>query len=199
MSERHKLWGRLTSLLWMAIGLWLTGSAFAEGPGLMNFQAVLKRGEQWVTSHGVQVCFSFYSVPTGGEALYKECDIVDVKDGLYSTYIGDNPLQGYPYTKLADALHALSSNAWLGVAIDGGAELSPRQRVTAAPYVIAGGTSKPVFSVTQSYCYAVGTTQSMDVVKANRVVVKGEARFEQGISYVAPLGDLSMGVFTNRP
>lgn len=29
--------------------------------------------------------------------------------------------------------------------------------------------------------------------------VAGEGRFEQGISFVAPLGDLSMGVYTNRP
>jgi hypothetical protein len=34
---------------------------------------------------------------------------------------------------------------------------------------------------------------------ANTLTVAGAARFENGISFVAPAGDLSMGSFTNRP
>lgn len=187
----------LVTFSW-AMALFATSRCAAEGPELMSFQAYLKRGGKWVTTNGVPVCFSFYGSPTGGQVLYRECDIVEIKDGLYSTHIGDNPAPGHPYGRLSDVLRAVSTNAWLGISVGGSEEFVPRQRISAAAYVIAA-ESDLSFSVTKSYTYAAGTTQSMDVVTANRLLVYGEASFAQGIRYLAPLGDLSMGSFTNRP
>ena len=197
MRAKRWVW-ELVVTLSCIVGFLAPRHCDAQGPEIMSFQAHLKQGGRWVTTNGVTICFSLYGTPTGGNVLYRECDVVNVREGLYSTHIGDNPAPGYPYSRLADALRAVATNAWLGISVGGSEEFVPRQRITAAPYVIAG-RSDATFSTTNSYVYSPGTTQSMDVVRANRLIVYGEASFAQGIQYLHPQGDLSMGIFTNRP
>ena len=157
----------------------------ADGPGMMNYQATVKSNGQWLTSNGMAVVFSIYAAPSGATALYRERDVVDVVDGLYSTHIGDNPEPGLACTNLTDALALAGSNSWLGVSLAGGAELVPRERLLAVPYVLAGAAAASTQSVVQ--CLSVSN------------LVAGTARFDRGIVHVEPMGDLSMGIYTNGP
>jgi hypothetical protein len=73
-----------------------------------------------------------YAVSSGGAALWQETQSsVPVTNGLFSVALG----QSVP----VDA-SILNGNArWLGISVNGNAELTPRIQITAAPYAITAG------------------------------------------------------------
>jgi hypothetical protein len=154
----------------------------ADGPATVNYQASVKRDGQFLSSNGLAVAFGVYAQPEGGPALYREDDTVVVEEGLYATILGDNPAPGLAYTNLSAVLAFAGSNAWLGVALAGGAELVPRERLHAAPFVL--NASAPA-------------AEAASLTVSN--LVAQTARFEQGIQFLRPGGDLLMGVYTNQP
>lgn len=110
------------------------GLAGAESTALMNYQGRLISGTN-LHNGSVNVTFSLYNSPTGGVLLYRETDTVSVVDGVYATVVGNNQSGGGAPT-WAGALWQAATSAWLGVAINAGAEFSPREPVVAAPYAV---------------------------------------------------------------
>ncbi|MFI5371463.1 MAG: hypothetical protein ACHQ52_07880 [Candidatus Eisenbacteria bacterium] len=70
--------------------------------------------------------FAIYATAVGGSPIYAQAESLQVTAGVYSTFLNT------PDTAWGDA-------RWVGVAIDGGAELVPRVAVGVVPYAIIAG------------------------------------------------------------
>ncbi|MFO7651573.1 MAG: tail fiber domain-containing protein [bacterium] len=71
------------------------------------------------------VSFRLYTVASGGTAFWNETQTVRTKSGLFSTLLGSVT----PIGSMPDA-----GNVYLGMAVSGGAELTPRLRLASSAY-----------------------------------------------------------------
>lgn len=93
------------------------------------------------------VIFSLYDVESGGAALWNESKTVSVKNGVFSTHLGD-------ITPLSISLFN-GQALWLGIKVESDAEATPRQVLAVVPYAISlvpgatisGDSGSPIFSV----------------------------------------------------
>ena len=97
----------------------------SEVPKTLNYQGVLTNADGTVVPDGnYLITFKIYSVSTGGTPLWQEAKTVTVSKGVFNTVLGHiTPLNldfSVPY--------------YLGISVGGGAELTPRVELTAAPY-----------------------------------------------------------------
>jgi hypothetical protein len=97
----------------------------AQIPQTMSYQGVLTDGAGTPVADGSHdLTFAIYTVASGGAAIWTETQTVQVTGGIFSVVLGE-----------LNALNiAFDSEYWLGVAVDGGSEFTPRQRLTAAAY-----------------------------------------------------------------
>jgi Chaperone of endosialidase len=115
----------LTVLLFILIAV-NVGQAQSSSANSISFQgALIGAGGQPLVNGNYNLTFKFYDVPTGGTALAtSNVPNVPVAGGLASTPIP------------VDAAWFNSQTRYLGIAINGGAELSPRVLITAMPYAM---------------------------------------------------------------
>ena len=133
----------------------------AAVPGMVNYQGRLVLGGALVNSNDMAVVLSIHTASGGGTLLYQENDTVDVVDGLFSTTLGDNSNGSGTQPTLTDALSAAGANAWLGIAVAGDPELTPRERILAAPYALVtdggvGTEQDPIWTNAQANGFTVG-------------------------------------------
>jgi len=103
---------------------------WADTPKTMSYQGVLTDDGGTVASDGTyQLTFSLYDAETTGNLEWTEThEAVAVTNGIFSVILGStDPLS-----------IGFDEEYWLGVSVDGGAELTPRTRLTAAPYSLGG-------------------------------------------------------------
>jgi hypothetical protein len=111
--------------------------ADATAPALINYQGRLVDGTSLVNGT-VELSLRLFTESVGGDILFEDSNTVVVVDGLYSTYIGDQP------TTTGTLVHALlASNVYLEVVVNGVA-LSPRERMVAVPYSVFALNSEMV-------------------------------------------------------
>ncbi|MBD3346503.1 MAG: hypothetical protein GF401_15725, partial [Chitinivibrionales bacterium] len=95
------------------------------------------------TDSSYRLTFSLYDGATGGTALWSESQTVATSKGAFSVHLGDTTDLALPFDK----------TYWLGIALDGSAELSPRVRLGTSGYAlranvadsaetVRGGTAK---------------------------------------------------------
>lgn len=94
-------------------------------PQTISYQGVLTDENGTVVADGsYNLSFNLYDALTGGTALWTENQSVAVSNGIFNAILGSvNPL-----TLTFDIQY------WLGVSVEGGAELSPRIQLTSSPY-----------------------------------------------------------------
>ena len=73
----------------------------------------------------VVVTFSLYAAPSGGSPLWSESQSITPVNGLYSAVLGQ--VSAFPAGLFTQPL-------WIGVAIAGNAEMTPRQPLSSVPY-----------------------------------------------------------------
>ncbi len=95
-------------------------------PDYINYQGRLLNGTN-LYSGPVEMAFRLFNTETGGSPQYEESNTVDVVDGLYSTWIGDNSIWG----SLGVALN--SGTVWVEVVVNG-TTLAPRERLQSVAY-----------------------------------------------------------------
>ncbi len=101
--------------------------AMADVPREMTFQGRLSGNG----TGPVDIEVRFYDAETGGNLLWSETHpSVARPEGLFTINIGSQTTGGIP----AAALPSATDEVWLSVSVNQGAELTPRQRVTAAAY-----------------------------------------------------------------
>ncbi len=108
-------------LMILAIAMLAALPVSAQIPNLMTYQGVLTDDMGVVVSDGsYNMTFRIYDVPSGGSPLWEETFGVNVSKGIFNTILG--------YTTPLDL--AFNEPVYLGLAIDGGAELTPRRLFT---------------------------------------------------------------------
>jgi hypothetical protein len=112
------------------------GTAGAQVPELINYQARLEIDGQFATTTGVDVVFRLYDMSSSGTLLYDETQTVDVVEGVYATDIGAS--NGVPGSLSAAIIG--NSEVWLETDVDG-QTLSPRERLVTVPYAMTAGTA----------------------------------------------------------
>jgi len=79
-----------------------------------------------------QVTFRLYTVPAGGSSFWNETQTVRTRGGLFATLLGSvAPIESVPS----------AGNLYLGMAVAGGAEMSPRLRLVGSAYSYLAGKS----------------------------------------------------------
>jgi hypothetical protein len=103
-------------------------TAVGQGvPQLINVQGKLTDAVGDPVADGpYSVLFSIYDVITGGTALWQETRTVTVSDGLFSISLGES-------TTIPPSLFD-NTDLWLGIKVETDPEMTPRQRLTTAPY-----------------------------------------------------------------
>ncbi len=94
-------------------------------PETINYQGVLTNADGSIVDDGdYDLTFAVYDVDTGGTALWEETQTLAVSDGIYTAVLGSVTALTLPFDE----------PYWLGMAVEGDPELTPRMELTAAPY-----------------------------------------------------------------
>ena len=123
---------RLRSWLPALIGIMiLTSAAAAEVPSTLSYQGVLADASGVAVADGQYIItFKLYDVGVGGEPLWTEVQSVEVSKGIFSVILGAVE----PFMLPFDVPY------WLGISVEGGAELEPRSVLTSAAYSLSAGS-----------------------------------------------------------
>src|SRR5262249_31923768 len=93
--------------------------ALGAAPSTISFQGRLldNTGSPATGTHNLK--FAIYTEPTGGVQLWEETQSVPLDDGFFSVSLGT-------VVPLPPAIFGSNGNLWLGMTVDGDAEMTPR-------------------------------------------------------------------------
>lgn len=137
------------STFWFGLFWLILGATSLHGQASLNIQGIIRKATGTILDDGTySMTFRIYTVSSGGSPLWSETqNNVDVASGVYGTLLGTvTPLE-IPFDR----------PYFLGVSVDGGAEISPRIRLTAAPYSLAHLGHNNVFP--SMGAVGIGTTE----------------------------------------
>lgn len=160
--------------------LLLCGTAHAQVPQTVSYQGILADTTRRPVPNGVYaLTISIYVAPVGGAALWSEVHpTVPVIGGLFDMTLGS----------ITPLMLPFNAPYYLGVSVNGGAEMTPRTAFTAAPYSYwskwaDSAKAVPVNSistgnivngaVTNQKLSAVGSTAGQVLVSAGDSVIWG--------------------------
>jgi len=116
-------------LLGTALLFFQVTSIYAQIPRAISYQGVLTNPDGTLIKDGNHILtLKLYPTATGGSVLYTESDNVTVVRGIFNVIIGSA-------TEIPSSL-TFDQAYFLGVAVDGGAELFPRTALSAVPYAL---------------------------------------------------------------
>ncbi len=150
--------------------------AVAQVPRTLSFQGKVVEGGTPVTGTR-NLTFRMYNVETGGTAFWEETHAgVDVTGGLFNVILGE-------ITTFESIGVEFLDQYWVGVSVGGGAEMTPRYKLTASPYAMADGhwyqDGTNLYSVPTGNV-GIGVTSPSD-----KFHVVGKSRFISGGDYPA--------------
>jgi len=146
-----------------ALLLLLAPPALAGFPPRIHHEGLLLDGDGLpMDEDEVSIRFTLYDAPADGAVLWAEDHDVSPVGGYYRVTFGVSRSLEAAFD--ADA-------AWLGISIDGAAELDPRHPLAAVPYAFVAGN-------------AVGDLTPRSVTVGGRLVVDGEG------NWVGPVGSI---------
>ncbi len=144
----------LTPIALFAIIVFAAAPLTAAVPQLISHQGLItdSSGDP-VADSTYTVTFTIYDAPTGGTNLWSSGpQPIATSNGLYGYLLGGNvPFPGDLFSAGADR--------WLGIQVDGDAEIVPRTNLTSAPYAIQAGNADIAQAVVAN---AIGTTEIAD-------------------------------------
>lgn len=128
-NRRSALWGLLAAALAAVLVLVPGTPALAGSPSTMSYQGVLTDNSGNMVADGpYSLTFRLYDVPTGGTAQWVETQTgVSVSKGGFSLILGSVTPLGLSFDQ----------QLYLGISVNGGAELVPRVPLTAAPHALS--------------------------------------------------------------
>ena len=124
----------------LAVALWSSARAQEEAPQAalaipttLNYQGYLREPDGSLTTGAYDITANIYNIATGGDPLYTTTlPGVTVRDGLFNLVLGDDP--SLPSSVFANA------PLYIGISLNGEAELIPRQRLHAVPWAFQAST-----------------------------------------------------------
>jgi len=122
-------------------------ASFAFGQTL-SIQGVIRDDTGVSIQGGYNIEFKLYTVETGGSSVWNETQNLTVTNGVYSALLGSiNSLVGLNY----------DIGYWLGIAIDGSEEMTPRTKLTLSPYAVMAGMNGTTNVFPQDGNVGIGT------------------------------------------
>lgn len=150
----------LILLALIAISTLTAASSTAQIPRTISFQGVLTNPDGTFVNDGTHaLTLTLYDALVGGASVHAETQDVRVERGVFNVLIG-GATGGLAPTLRFDRAY------FLGVAVDGGAELAPRVPLTAAPYALRAGVADVAASVLPGAAVAEPHTYRVDDVLA---------------------------------
>ena len=147
---------QLNILLVLLVVACLAATASADIPPYMSYQGVLRdSGGNVVPDGSYSVTFSFYEQESGGASIWTETQDVLVEGGMVNVSIG-----------VSEDLTAITFDVpyWLGISVEGEAELVPRTELTTAPYAgHAGYADSAAQADTADFAWSVGSASGWTV------------------------------------
>jgi len=122
---------RLTAALFLVALVCLSGAALADISPHMSYQGVLRDDLGDAVSDGTYgITFKLYEAASGGTEIWTEIQSVSVEGGIMNVLLGS-----------VTSLTTLSWEVpyWLGITIEGEAELAPRTELTTVAYAAHAG------------------------------------------------------------
>lgn len=116
-------------LCFIATTLFLSSTAWTQ-QATLNFQGVLREPTGAAVPDGAyQLTFKLYDAANSGSLIWTEVQSsVEVKNGIFSADLGSvTPFTGVGFDQ----------EYWLGITVGTDAELTPRSRLTSAPYALS--------------------------------------------------------------
>lgn len=111
--------------------IFVAGAAVAQIPRTMSYQGVLTDATGVPVPTGTHsVVLGLYDAATGGTLLFTETQSIAVTTGFFSCIIGGATTGGIT------ASLTFNNQYYLGVAVDGQAEMAPRTPLASAPYAL---------------------------------------------------------------
>ncbi|MBD3179755.1 MAG: hypothetical protein GF417_09200 [Candidatus Latescibacteria bacterium] len=105
--------------------LLLASAASSQIPESINYQGVLTDGAGTVVADGsYELTLSLYTVSTGGSPVWSCAETVTVTKGIFNAVLGNSCVLDVDF----------SEQYYLGISVEGGAELTPRTPMTSAAY-----------------------------------------------------------------
>jgi hypothetical protein len=105
----------------------LETSALTSIPQMLNYQGVLTDGSGGFLDSTINMIFTIYDAPSGGTSLWSETHgSVSAVGGLVNVLLGSGT--GIPPGVFDEP------NRWLGIAVGGDPEMTPRMRIVSAAY-----------------------------------------------------------------
>ncbi len=121
-------------LAWLLIGLF-SSLAYAV-PNTTNYQGYLENSETEPLNATVNMTFALYDAVEGGNVLWTEAHQgVVVTNGVFSLILGS----GTPFND-----ESLAGERYLGIAVGGDPEMTPRQKLTSAFFAMRAGVAETV-------------------------------------------------------
>ncbi|GEM_PF-2027357 len=103
----------------------LAVASTGEVPRTLSYQGVLRdSGGDLVEDGSYSIRFLIYDDESGGALLWSETQNLPVADGLFNAVLGSDTLLGLDFDE----------TYWLGISVNGGAEMTPRTILTSTPY-----------------------------------------------------------------
>jgi len=129
-------------LYFILLGFFICCIMDLQGQATLNIQGIIKKSSGANLDDGTySMRFRLYTVATGSSSIWQEDHVsVDITSGVYNVVLGLIT----PFTISFDRTY------FLGVSVDGGAEVSPRIRLTGAPYSLSLMGQKNIFPSTGS-------------------------------------------------
>ena len=109
------------------MSLLFTTALMAAAPATLPVQGLLSDAEGTPVTEAVDVTFALYAEETGGSALFTETQRVTPNAGIFTAYLG-------AVETLDLSLFAVNSALYLGITIEGEAEMTPRVQIGTTPF-----------------------------------------------------------------
>ena len=106
----------------------IAGNIFAQVPRSFSYQGMLLNAAKQPVTGIHRLTVTLYDAPLEGNTLHSENFSSEVRTGIFTVMLGSET----PFEPSV----TFDKQYWLGISIDGGAELSPRTALTSVPYAI---------------------------------------------------------------
>ena len=115
-----------------AAALLLAAAPAAAVPSVITHEGMVLDADGIPIDGAATMVFTIYDAPEGGAVLWTEEHSFDLAAGYYSLVFGEG-----------EDLHGIFDGgpAWLGISVDGAAELTPRQPFSSVPFAFVAGNA----------------------------------------------------------
>ena len=126
---------RILLVMLTTLFLAIPSLAFSQSvPAKLPVQGYLTDSSGVPVDGSVTVDFKIYASATGGSALHDESLSVEADAGAFTAYLGTND-------SLDTSIFENNSELYLGIAVDGDSEMSPRLELGSVPYAAVAGNA----------------------------------------------------------